>query len=182
MLLRQEFTQQLLQSLLSGENINLISPHGQGRRRTIQDILMLLADDVVVFQIDLKRFTGNLNLWLKQTVDELRKNKQLSIVIVHNGEVMDVDLLPLWQSITHMTYCGFLCVLEQQDQSVTRNILSVELPPITKQQLVLELKKRHLPIDATEFGLLAAWLLDQEFPYSHLDGISDEWYKRKVWK
>ncbi len=52
--LRPRFTFQLCDALLAGESINVISPHGQGRRRTLQDLQRILSKSWRIFQVDMK--------------------------------------------------------------------------------------------------------------------------------
>ncbi|PCI43671.1 MAG: hypothetical protein COB41_06475, partial [Proteobacteria bacterium] len=69
--LRSEFTHQLFDVLLQGESINLISPHGQGRRRTLHDLRGIFPKSWKTFQVDMrvveKGEASLLDALLKQT-------------------------------------------------------------------------------------------------------------------
>ncbi len=80
-MLRPAFTQHLAKTLLAGQSVNLVSPHGRGRRQTLIDLISLL-DDVQVAKIDLKREQKQWQTWLEET---LSLHGQV-IVIIHNIE------------------------------------------------------------------------------------------------
>lgn len=78
--LRPEFTKQLAARLLAGESINLIGAHGQGRRRTLQDLRSIVPCTLSVHQVDLQRDHVNLSEWLMQ----FDNTTSPTLLILHN--------------------------------------------------------------------------------------------------
>lgn len=103
-MLRPVFTQQLADHLLAGQSVNLVSPHGRGRRQTLEDLMPLLSD-VKVQKIDLKREQDMWNSWLKET---LALSGQ-PIVIIHNIEHLGKDREAAFASLKVF---ALLCVSE----------------------------------------------------------------------
>ncbi|MDQ6972084.1 MAG: hypothetical protein Q9M30_05495 [Mariprofundaceae bacterium] len=64
-LLRPAFTHALATSLQLGASINLIAPHGLGRRRTVQDLRRILPSGMRVLYADIRFNTGDLPALLK---------------------------------------------------------------------------------------------------------------------
>ncbi len=52
--LRPEFTALLTAKILTGESLNLISPHGQGRRRTLHDLRHNLPKPLQLFHFNMR--------------------------------------------------------------------------------------------------------------------------------
>ncbi|PCI00832.1 MAG: hypothetical protein COB79_05035 [Zetaproteobacteria bacterium] len=118
-MLRPAFTQHLADTLLAGKHVNLISPHGRGRRQTLLDLETLL-DDVVVRKIDLKREQNKWQSWLEDT---LILSVQV-IVIIHNFDVyfrstIELDL----ERLSQQNNLTFLCIVEHE---ITHNVYSVQ--------------------------------------------------------
>ncbi len=117
-MLRPAFTQALADTLLAGKHVNLVSPHGRGRRQTLLDLETIL-NDVTVSKIDLKREQGKWKIWLK---DALSIKGQL-IVVIHNIEYIMDDQKQALEDLKKFT---LLCVSEQclQDKSM----IKIEIP------------------------------------------------------
>jgi len=54
--LRPEFTSHITVQLLAEESINLIRPHGQGRRRTRYDLRQNLPASIHVFHMNMRSY------------------------------------------------------------------------------------------------------------------------------
>lgn len=125
--LRPEFTAQLAARLLAGESINLIGAHGQGRRRTLQDLQSLLPDRLSVQQVDLQRDNIDLKTWLIQFANIASP----TLLILHNFHcVSDPDIfkqLNLLKSNKHLT-C--LYVSEEVLTGQPLNAENLLLPPL----------------------------------------------------
>jgi len=117
-LLRPAFTQALADTLLAGKHVNLISPHGRGRRQTLLDLEGLL-NDVLVRKIDLKREQGKWDSWLEET---LSLNGQV-IVIIHNIEHIKQHQQ---QALDDLKKFTLLCVSEQP--FADKSMLNIEIP------------------------------------------------------
>lgn len=105
MLLRPELTKQLADTLLAGKHVNLVSPHGRGRRRTLEDLKTLLPYGVLVQQIDLKRQQNMWKTWLEYT---LSLSGQV-VIIIHNIEYINESQRLSLQALKKFT---LLCVSE----------------------------------------------------------------------
>lgn len=178
MLLRPTFTHYLAKQLLAGKHINLISPHGQGRRRTLADLGFVLPDDVQMFQADLKRD----NKWCDSLPHSLQGNNH-GVVILHNFDVIEAGQWPWLQDLKQY---ALLCVSEEpllaQHDANKFHCISLTLPSISKAELMLEFERRALPLAQGEYAAFADWLLVQDKPYSLLDELDVDWYKKGLWK
>ena len=117
-MLHPAFTQALADTLLAGNHVNLVSPHGRGRRQTLLDLETLLVD-VVVRKIDLKREQSKWQTWLDDT---LSLNGQV-IVIVHNIEYIKQQHQ---QTLSDLKKFTLLCVSEQP--LADKSMLNIEIP------------------------------------------------------
>ncbi|MDX8381833.1 MAG: hypothetical protein R8M14_06960 [Ghiorsea sp.] len=102
-MLPQMPTLQIVDALKVGKHVNLVSPHGRGRRQTLIDVQVLLSG-LKVQKIDLKRQQYLWEAWLEQT---LAMDGQV-IVILHNIEYLkgQQDILNRLKKFT------LLCVSE----------------------------------------------------------------------
>jgi len=117
-MLRLAFTQDLADALLAGKHVNLVSPHGRGRRQTLLDLEIFLLD-VVVRKIDLKREQDTWKEWLEET---LSLNGQV-IVIIHNIEYIKHYQK---QAMNDLKKFILLCVSEQP--FADKSMLNIEIP------------------------------------------------------
>lgn len=115
---RPKFTQALADTLLAGKHVNLISPHGRGRRQTLIDLISLL-DDVQVAKIDLKREQKQWQTWLEET---LSLHGQV-IVIIHNIEHIKQYQKQALNALKKFT---LLCVSELAMHD--KRMLEIEIP------------------------------------------------------
>jgi len=99
--LRPEFTTLLAARLLDGESLNLISPHGQGRRRTLDDLHNILPTKSLIIQMNMRTYRSDYKGFIETFMDSfdcrdhhikclseflelLSKEKQKVIIILHN--------------------------------------------------------------------------------------------------
>jgi len=99
--LRPEFTYSLADRLICGESINLISPHGQGRRRTLEDLCTFLPGSTMTIQINMRFYLLDFKGFLKAIgtyfnhpgdhisslgvlFDQLEKENRNVLLILHN--------------------------------------------------------------------------------------------------
>ncbi len=115
---RPKFTQHLAKTLLARQSVNLISPHGRGRRQTLIDLISLL-DDIQVAKIDLKREQKQWQTWLEET---LSLNGQV-IVIIHNIEHIKQHQKQALNTLKKFT---LLCVSELAMHD--KRMLEIEIP------------------------------------------------------
>lgn len=213
--LRPEFTAALAGFILSGESVNLISPHGQGRRRTLEDLRQFIPGSTMIIQLNMMLYCHDIKGFLKAVAshfnhpekniislgglfNQLEKENKKVLLILHNfnqlwnrqglkggyGGSFIEDLNRLRErEIT------LLCVTEHPDQhdllqadGCKLEAIPLPVPKITSAQLMMEILHRDLPVEQDELSALAAWLLEQQAPYSMLDELEPCWFKHKNWK
>lgn len=107
--LRPAFTEALVNKLTGGQTINLIGKHGQGRRRTLDDVKRCLPDSILVLHVDMKSYrqsyTGFIEALWQQCANEaaapdnlaglltaLRSGARPTLLILHNFDVLRINL------------------------------------------------------------------------------------------
>jgi len=170
MVLRPEFTSKLASQLLEGVSLNLISQHGQGRRRTIQDLRHILPSDVKVFYCDMKRHMGSVYDYFCQIKGTCQENNQ-NIVIIHNvqPELYEKPLLNILQQIEGLHHTVLLTVSEEKKCEFLLGYRDVILPLISKEQVVNELQYHDFSITKTSHSKIADWILTQWHAPTKLD-------------
>lgn len=129
-LLRPEFTRMLAGKILQGSNINLSGAHGQGRRRTLEDLSHILPAAVQVYQFDFRRDHDDLLNWL----ESCDIHKAQTLFILHNfnempqGKRAQLFLDPLIQ-LCNRQDISLLCITECEKQNLL-GLESFELPPL----------------------------------------------------
>jgi len=168
-LLRPEFTQELAEKFIVGASINLISLHGQGRRRTLHDLQTLLPDSLTVQQLDLKRDPIDPVDWLSAAADSSRK----TLLILHNFDVLNEGDSNSKQFIEHLNHIGqqpnisLLYVSEsERDSPILCELLP--LPPLNVTQIMDELTRRNSGITQSELTKRASVISGHPAPYSAL--------------
>lgn len=196
--LRPEFTYQLLESLQQGKNINLIGPHGQGRRRTLQDLRSILPESWRVFQMDMrdieKRKSSLLNELLEQVnienisnihecMSKMNETSIYHLIVIHNFESLtDLSVIYYLNEIKIYPYLLLLCVSENKKRNAALLATDCILPVVTSKQLLAEIKRRDLALEQDDLLLLAGFLLQQTSPYSLLDTKPSAWFSDGLWK
>jgi len=194
--LRPEFTHQLLESLLHGESMNLISPHGQGRRRTLQDLRRVAPKSWNILQVDMRDIEkGEISLLdelVKQGEIEnitsfdnflyqLANNSNYYLVIIHNFDFLtDLNVISCLNKIEKYSYISLLCVSEEKQQASALLAKDCILPAVTSKQLLNEMKWRDLKLKQEDMLLLAEFLLQQSSPYSLLDDKPLSWFRNRL--
>ncbi|RLL51265.1 hypothetical protein D8Y20_09745 [Mariprofundus sp. EBB-1] len=137
--LRPVFTASLANTLLAGACIHLISAHGQGRRRTLQDLRHLLSGSLQTFHMnmrsykfDYKDFIDDLILQsgskpstpqsLDSILKKIERKPQNSLLILHNFDELRCTesihagysslFFQALNSIQHRKNIALLCVSE----------------------------------------------------------------------
>jgi len=196
--LRPEFTYQLLESLQQGENINLIGPHGQGRRRTLQDLRSILPESWRVFQMDMrdieKRKSSLLNELFEQEKIEsisnihecmsaLNETSIYHLIVIHNFDLLtDLNVIYYLNEIKIYPYLLLLCVSEEKKTDAALSATDCILPMVTSKQLLAEIKLRDFGLGQGDLLLLTSFLLQQTSPYSLLDTKPPAWFSDGLWK
>ncbi|MDX8405182.1 MAG: hypothetical protein R8K50_03435 [Mariprofundus sp.] len=168
MILRPIFTTKLAERLQHGQAINLISPHGQGRRRTLRDLLTLLPASLPVTYIDLLRMNDER---IQTTITSCSKTESPALLIVHNVNLLKTDsIIKALITTQNNNHISILCVSEHQSGDLCIQTKSMLLPPLNKQQLLAELKRRtlNLPHEVCDR------ILEEAAPYSALDQLMAE--------
>jgi len=196
--LRPKFTFQLREALLAGESINLISPHGQGRRRTLQDLQIIFPKSWRIFQVDMKAVEKSgstlLGELLKQAnirnianihgfLSKLNKTSTYSLIILHNFHLLtDLNVISCLNEMRNYPYLSLLCVSEEKQKNSTLLARACMLPRVTSEQLLAEIKRRGFALNQEDILLLAGFLLKQISPYSLLDAKPKSWFEKSLWK
>lgn len=202
--LRPEFTCRLAGRFTEGACINLISPHGQGRRRTLEDLRNLLGESVRVVQANLRdclhsasllqaglcRQAGCNDTSLDALAEHLARSSEKWLIILHNfdelqtGEESGFDnhFFKTLNSVATTANIALLCVSESAVHGLPLHLEAIDLPPVTETQLLNEIGRRHLQVASTEATPMAAWLLKQRAPYTLLDEASGELLADRPWR
>ena len=194
--LRPEFTYQLLESLRQGESINLISPHGQGRRRTLQDLCRVLPESWRVLKVNMRdverRKLSLLNALLEQVniesvsnihdfISKINKTSIYHLIIIHNFDLLtDLNVIDYLNEIKRYPHLLLLCVSEKKRSALLAT--DCILPILTSKQLLAEIKRRGLALEQDDMLLLVSFLLQQTSSYSLLDMKSSAWFSDGMWK
>ncbi|ATX82024.1 hypothetical protein Ga0123462_1160 [Mariprofundus ferrinatatus] len=211
-ILRPEFTISLADRLCLGESINLISPHGQGRRRTLEDLQQYIPPSILIIQINMcfyrLDYKGLLkaissNFWhhddqissLGDIFDQMQEKSLNALLILHNFDELWCSnhlqesyprrFIDDLNDIRNRANISLLCVSEDRLEPIDHIKLDASpllLPEITHSQLLTEIRYRSLPVKHSDFSSLAEWLLKQKAPYSLLDELDPEWFSSKGWK
>jgi len=191
-LIRPIFTEDLAARLAEGACLNLVSPHGQGRRRTLADLRRCLPDAMAVLQANLRDYPQSLTAMLTDLctqagladtdrldalLDALQQRPEPSLIILHNldelecGEASGFDetFFAGLNGVKERPGISLLCVSERVHEAWPLYIEAVELPPLTADEILAELERRQPPVDTSAWPGLARWMAAQPAPYSLLD-------------
>jgi len=196
--LRSEFTFQLRDALLAGESINLISRHGQGRRRTLQDLHVIFPKSWRILQVDMKAVEKSESTFLDELLKQgkvenisnihdfmlkLNNTSIYHLIIIHNFHLFtDLNVISCLNEIEDYPYLSLLCVSEKKQENSTLLARGYMLPRVTSEQLLAEIKQRDFVLNQADMLLLAAFLLQQTSPYSLLDARPKSWFEQGLWK
>jgi len=196
--LRSEFTFQLRDALLAGESINLISRHGQGRRRTLQDLHVIFPKSWRILQVDMKAVEKSESTFLDELLKQgkvenisnihdfmlkLNNTSIYHLIIIHNFHLFtDLNVIFCLNEIEDYPYLSLLCVSEKKQENSTLLARGYMLPRVTSEQLLAEIKQRDFVLNQADMLLLAAFLLQQTSPYSLLDARPKSWFEQGLWK
>jgi len=121
----------LADHILLGSSINLSGAHGQGRRRTLEDLGHLLPDSVYIYQFDFRRDPSDPLIWL----EEGDYNSNQTLLILHNfnemkpGESTQTFLDRLIK-LCNRKDISLLCITECEEQNSLK-LQSFQLPPLS---------------------------------------------------
>ena len=121
----------LAERLMHGSNINLSGAHGQGRRRTLEDLSHILPDSVHIHQFDFRRDHSDPLNWL----EENHYNSDQTLLILHNFNEMEPSeknqsFLDRLIKLCKRQDISLLCITESEDQNSLK-LESLQLPPLT---------------------------------------------------
>lgn len=164
--LRPEFTAALAHRLLTGASTNLISLHGQGRRRTLADLHTALSDGLHIFRMDMRTykhdyqgFYNELRMQsgyptmggnqLTQLLDALEKTASPCLLILHNFDALhhseavqagyNSHFMDTLNRISGRTGISLLCISECNHQFYLFAEDGPELPGSTLQAEAIQL-------------------------------------------
>lgn len=191
-LLRPIFTEDLAVQLRTGTCISLVSPHGQGRRRTLADLILCMPTSIQVLQANLRQYPQNLAAMLADLASQagLAAVASLESLLDHPALVADHTLIILHNldELTPGTASGYddaffgilngirerpgialLCVCERMPEPWPLQLEVVPLPPLDPKQILAELARRHSSVPPASRPEIANWMAGQPAPYSLLD-------------
>ncbi len=191
-LLRPEFTSTLADRLLHGAGINLVGPHGQGRRRTLADLYDCLPDSLQVLQANLREYPHSLAAMLADLraqaeladagrfddlLDRLQARHARTLIILHNLDELqkgrdsgyDDGFFTLLNGMDGHVGLSLLCISECLHEAWPLDIEAVMLPPLSEAQILAELKRRQPPVATSAWPGIAAWITAQPTPYTLLE-------------
>ncbi len=168
-LLRPEFTRSLADKLSVGACINLISPHGQGRRRTLEDLRSLLPVSIDVQQLDLRRDSVDPLAWLLRNLDSSRK----MLLILHNFDELsedDISHQPFIERLNSITKQPTVSLLAVSAKRATQSVRMTPLllPSLTSKQLSRELEQHQPELPEHERTEIVSRALLDKAPYTAL--------------
>lgn len=199
--LRPEFTRVLAESLHTGACINLISPHGQGRRRTLADLRHCLPASMSVLLANMRDHPRNPAAMLaglaaqagrdapdglETLLDRLTGRSERTLIILHNLDEMQQDetggygedFLAALATVRVRAGIALLCVSERPPQAWPLDLEMLTLPPLNEEQILAELARRDAPVRREDWPRIARWLAGQPAPYSLL-ARPDTWPARR---
>ena len=198
--LRPAFTEDLAARLAEGACINLVSPHGQGRRRTLADLYGCLPSSMQVLQANLRHYPQSLAAMLADLysqagltdvgpdiggfddlLDRLPERRHATLIILHNldelefGEASGYDaaFFAALNATRGRDGLSLLCVTGRVHGAWLPDIGTVMLPPLTVDEILAELRRRQPPGDAGAWPGIAAWMAAQPAPYTLLEQPED---------
>lgn len=194
--LRPRFTRELAKRLLHAGSVNLISPHGQGRRRTLADLRTLLGDSMQLLQANIRNYPHSASQLVHDlchqagcsdgTLEALSKHlvqgNRRWLIILHNIDELhpgnssgfNDSFFNALNSIAGLSAVALLCVSEYPVGDWPLSTDPLPLPPLSVEQLQAEIKRRNPGGSESERESLASWLSQQAAPYSLLDERADD--------
>ncbi|OIO69537.1 MAG: hypothetical protein CO186_10245 [Zetaproteobacteria bacterium CG_4_9_14_3_um_filter_49_83] len=158
--LRPAFTHMLANHLLRGESINLLAPHGYGRRETLQDLRAILPTDIRVLYADMKDSLDDCPATLHaiarqvhsdspainhlgQLIIALSEHRSPFLLILHNFDLIrnkahdplfDSALLPYLTNFSDHPQLSLLVVSEEYYPDWQLPCTSLPIPPLNIEE------------------------------------------------
>lgn len=197
-LLRPTFTEDLATRLQHGAGIQLVSPHGQGRRRTLADLRRCLPDSMTMLQANLREYpqdltamladlgtqagttgTGSFGAWL----DVREQGPERTLIVLHNLDELqegtdsgyDDGFFAALNGVKERPGLSLLCVSERLREAWPLHLEVLMLPPLTADEILTELQRRNPAVASTAWPGLARWMAAQPAPYSLLERPEEAW-------
>jgi hypothetical protein len=188
--LRPAFTESLVERLSTGACLALTSPHGQGRRRTLQDLRHALPASMRVLQANLRHCPQD-QMQLLTTLAEqagisdadnlerlLEQLPRQTLIILHNfdelqpGEAsgFDARFFAALNGMDKHAGLALLCVCESIPPELQRSIEACSLPPLTGKEIANELALRGVAATSEQIESIA----HSPAPYSAIEAIAAE--------
>lgn len=188
--LRPDFTARLGQQLGKGACINLVGPHGQGRRRTLADLRQQLPDHMRVWQLNMHTYQHDAAAFLTELqqqstctgsfnrlLETMASAASPGLLILHNFDTLQTsgstaaygaDFFHTLNQISNIRHLALLCVNTQQRTHELLRLDNWPLPALTAVQLHTELLRRLPTLSTDESAAVTAGLLLHPAPYSAL--------------
>lgn len=188
--LRPAFTRQLAGKVADGGAINLISPHGQGRRRTLADLHRLLPPSTAILQGNLRNHPNSAQALLADLgrqispdtndlgtlLTQLTQTKRKWLLILHNFDELrktkesgyNALFFTHLNSIVNSPAIALLIVSEEPAEEISPAIAPLHLPSLRHEDLAAEIHRRAPDLDAIQRNNLAGLLLQHPAPYTML--------------
>lgn len=162
-LLRPQFTHQLWARLEAGTNIQLIGQHGQGRRRTLDDLQNMMPSHWRLHRLDcLRDLNANSGLMLFTVQHNV-------LIILHNADawLANPKGMVILQQIAE--FKGPLLCVTESGKAISSGLELMHLPGLSAQEVLAELGRIKLKY-GQDSALLESVLADFT-PYTALEAL-----------
>ncbi|MDX8398155.1 MAG: hypothetical protein R8K49_07550 [Mariprofundaceae bacterium] len=183
-------TQDLMTKLECYRCVNLISPHGQGRRRTLRDIQYLLPDDWQLLKVDMKMIENQAEAVLSSLCvqakmnnipdftclfEALNKKANRVLIIIHNFDILDDSSVYLALNELHQYEYLMLLIttVHEQHGELIRYAQPCLIADISTEQMRREMERRFPKLPAAVLEEKLADLMRQPLPYHCLDELNE---------
>lgn len=161
-MLRPVFTEKLTESLLQGGWINLVSPHGQGRRRTLSDLRQQLPASLPIVTVDLMREPDR----LAASLSACAAIHTPALLIIHNFDLLqEPSLLTQLQSFKQIRGLSLLITTEAKTMDIALDTVDLLLPPLSEAEVCDELQRRGISAKQSIINLI----IQSDAPYTEIE-------------
>jgi len=169
MLLRPEFTMKLSVKVLMGGFVNLVGPHGQGRRRTLSDLFEVLPASMPIIFYDLKQGEEEMDSLLKLFTSQLGQ----VLFVLHNVNLLqNSKVLEALIAEAEKPHKALLTVSESVADLEQTPDAELLIPQLTVEQINHELLNRGVMQAEVTEELLTS-IVHRADPYSAMAELAE---------
>lgn len=169
MQLRPEFTMKLSLKVLLGGFVNLVGPHGQGRRRTLSDLFEVLPASMPIIFYDLKQGEEELISLLALFAGQ---HGQVLFVLHNVNLLQNRKLLEALIEEAAKHHKALLTVSESEDDLEYTPDAQVVIPQLTAAEINRELVNRGMAKEEIT-GELITSIANRADPYSAMAELAE---------